>query len=115
MFFAQRQAILHLPHSGDLVVRSIDYADQLISLGDPEGCLPKHPTGDLELQLRPGLQVIALLSRGVGELHTRQLHMESAHGPARNFDHTRQLSRWGGCMVVVASTDDLLARWLFSD
>lgn len=73
------------------------------------------PTGDLELQFRPGLQVIALLGRGVGELHPRQLHMESAHEPTGNFDHTRRLSRWGGCMAVVASTDDLLARWLFSD
>lgn len=49
----QSRAILSLPNSGDLVVKSIDYETQTIQVNDPDGCLPKRYMRDWNLSGSP--------------------------------------------------------------
>jgi len=47
------RTILSLPGSGDLVVKSINYMAQTVSVNDPEGCLPNRFLQNLSLSLHP--------------------------------------------------------------
>ncbi|KEH21232.1 putative transcription factor C2H2 family [Medicago truncatula] len=38
----QRQTILNLPKTDDLIIKNIDYITQTIHVNDPKGCLPKR-------------------------------------------------------------------------
>ncbi|XP_030470171.1 RING-H2 finger protein ATL22-like [Syzygium oleosum] len=111
----QGQAILHLPHSGDLVVRSIGYADQLISLGDPDGCLPKRLLATRSFSSDLASASSPFLAAAYENFTLANCTWNLPTDLPGTLITCVDCLDGAGHMAVVASTDDLLARWLFSD
>ncbi|KAF8027806.1 hypothetical protein BT93_E0665 [Corymbia citriodora subsp. variegata] len=110
----QGRAILHLPHSGDLVVNSIDYPGQLVSLGDPDGCLLKRLLATRSFSTDLGSASSPFLAEAPVDYTvancTRHL---PTYLPETEITHVACLDR-ADRMVVIAPADNEVDSILFS-